>query len=323
MPNPFASFLSACVLCSVSAAALAQPASPPNIVSPVTVNAPPRAKTIEKQTHTFVQGHAAAQNPEVGQIGRWQGPVCVQVVGLPQADQAAMIQARIESVAQEVGLPAAPANCRANVEIVFTDQPQRLMDLVAQRHEFLLGYYHAHDHDRLKRVTHPIQAWYVTATKGESSAGAAALALNGLARFAQFRNEVIDDPNNPPPVGCGDSRLTTSCLQSEFDNVFIAADSKALEGKDVGLVADYLVMLALSEPRSLAGCNAMASVIDLFAKCPDRDAPDGLTPADAAYLTALYAADLEAKTKVEQSDIAGRMARILIKANQAPLAAGR
>ena len=89
MPNPFASFLSACVLCSVSAAALAQPASPPNIVSPVTVNAPPRAKTIEKQTHTFVQGHAAAQNPEVGQIGRWQGPVCVQVVGLPHVEHGA------------------------------------------------------------------------------------------------------------------------------------------------------------------------------------------------------------------------------------------
>ena len=319
----FASLLFASVLFSAPAVALAQPASPSvartapsTTVAPVTVTAAAKPKTIEKQTFTFVQSYAAAQNPEIGQIGRWSDPVCVEVVGLPRADQAAAIKARIESVAQAVGLPAARAGCTANVEIVFTDQPQRIMDIVAQRHEFLLGYYHRHDHNRLKQFTRPIQAWYVTATKS-SGAKAAVLALNGLAQYAQFRSEVIDDPSNAPPVGCADSRLTTSCLQSEFNNVFIAADSKAIDGKDSGMVADYLVMLALSQPRSLDGCNALPSVIDAFAKspCPGRETPDGLTPADAAYLTALYATDLEAKKKVEQSDIADRMARILINAN--------
>jgi hypothetical protein len=61
----------------------------------------------------------------------------------------------------------------------------------------------------------------------------------------------------------------------------------------------------------------MSSVIDLLAPsaCPGREPPDGLTPADAAYLTALYSADLEAKKVGEQGEIAGRMAKILIKAN--------
>ncbi len=323
MPNRFASVPTAAALCLASAAALAQSAPPaaktaqPTTVAPVTVQAAAKPKVIEKQTFTFVQGYAAAQNPEVGQIGRWRDPVCVQVVGLPEADEAAKIKARIESVAQAVGVPAARPGCAANVEIAFSDQPQRIMDIVAQRHEFLLGYYHTNDHDRLKKVTRPIQAWYVTATRGNGE-GASALALNGLRRYAQYRTEVIDDPQNVPPNGCGDSRLTTSCLESVFNNVFIVADSKATEGKDLGMVADYLVMLALSEPRSLDGCNAMASVLDAFAKsgCPGRDPPDGLTPPDAAYLTALYATDLDAKKKVEQSDIASRMADILIKANE-------
>ena len=101
--------------------------------------------------------------------------------------------------------------------------------------------------------------------------------------------------------------------------MFIVADSKTLEGKDVGLVADDLVMLALSQPKSLDGCTALPSVIDVFAKapCPGRDPPDGLTPADAAYLTALYSADLEAGKAFELGDISGRMAKILIKANAA------
>jgi hypothetical protein len=320
-----ASALFACVLCPPPAAALAQAAPPPaartaaaTTVAPVTVTAPAKPRVIEKQASAFVLSYAAAQNPEIGQIGRWRDPVCVQVVGLPQPDEAAKIQARIESVAQAVGLPAARAGCTANVEIVFSAEPQRIMDIVAQRHEFLLGYYHTHDHDRLKQVTRPIQAWYVTATRGNGE-GASALALNGLRRYAQYRTEVIDDPQNAPPTGCGDSRLTTSCLESVFNNVFIVADSKATEGRDLGMVADYLVMLALSQPRSLDGCNAMASVLDAFAKsaCPGREPPDGLTPPDAAYLTALYGTDLDAKTKVEESDIADRMARILIKANAA------
>ena len=311
MPNRYASVLIASVLCSTAAAALAQsaPPAPSTTVAPLTVQAAPSPKVIERQTHTFVQSYAAVPNPEIDQIGRWHDPVCVQVVGLPQADQAALIKARIESVARAVGLPApwtTPAGCRANVQIVFTDQPQRIMDTVAKTREYLLGYYHFHDRDRLKTVTHPIQAWYVTETRG----------IGGSAGFIyQVKKEVIDDPENIPPDGCGDSRFS-ACLRSAFYNVFIVADSKVLEGQDLGLVADYLVMQALSQPRSLEGCNALPSVIDRFAKsaCPGRDPPDGLTPADAAYLTALYDSDPEGRKASEQSDIASGMARILIKA---------
>ncbi len=58
-------------------------------------------------------------------------------------------------------------------------------------------------------------------------------------------------------------------------------------------------------------------MIDEFATsaCADRDPPEGLTPADAAYLTALYKADLEAVRQFEESDISDRMATILISAN--------
>ncbi len=48
--------------------------------------------------------------------------------------------------------------------------------------------------------------------------------------------------------------------------------------------------------------------------CPGRDRPDGLTAADAAWLTALYASDPQAKGAGAQSDIAGYMATMLTKA---------
>ena len=99
-------------------------------------------------------------------------------------------------------------------------------------------------------------------------------------------------------------------------NVILVVDTKATEGKDLGVLTDYLAMLAISQPKSLDGCNALPSVIDVLAKsaCPGRGPPNGLTPADAAYLTGLYASDAEARTTSAEGDIAGRMAKILIKA---------
>jgi hypothetical protein len=286
-------------------------------VAPVTVEgaAKPTPKVIERQTHTFVEGYAATPNAEIQQIGRWRDSVCVQVLGLAEA-QAAAIKARIEQVATEVGLRPAKPSCTADVEIVFSDNPQGVMDKVAQQREYLLGYYHRHDHDRLKKVTRPIQAWYVTATYGGGGDVAGAL-FAGVPM--QVHEEVIDDPENPAPTSCGDNRYFSACLESVFKNVFMVADSKALAGKDAGMIADYLAMLALSQPKSLDACAALTSVLDVLAPsgCGGREPPDGFTAADAAYLTSLYAADGEGRKTQEQTDISTRMARILTKASGA------
>jgi hypothetical protein len=300
--------LTVVALAEARPAEVAAPASS-TVVPPVTVRPPADQKTIEQQTFRFVQKYAGAANPELDQIARWRDPVCVQVVGLADG-QAAQVKARIEAVAKEVGLPAARADCRANVEIVFTPEPQRLMDAVARRREELLGYYHRHDGARLKTVTRPIQAWYVTATLGSSA---------HPTNFP-WSLEIVDDPENGAPTGCGDAHVFTACLQSLLKNVLVVADAKALAGKDGGLVADYLAMLTLAQPKSLDGCGALPSVIDALARssCAGREAPDGLTPSDAAYLTALYQADPEARKWVQQGDIAGRMAKILASANTIP-----
>jgi hypothetical protein len=328
MSKRIGALFAAAAACLAAGAAMAQqapakaaespaPAASSTTVAPVTVTSP-KQSVIEKQSYAFVKSHVAPDQPEIGQFGRWRDPVCVEVVGLPLEDQAAAIKARIESVAQAVGVPKADPHCTANVEIVFSDEPQKVMDLVAERREYLLGYWHVHLRDQLKRVTHPIQSWYVTATEAEGSADAA-MAFNGLSQFVENpRAKVIDDPWQRPPAGCAASHFT-SCLTSELDNVFIVADSKALSGKNLGTVADYMVMLALSRPRTLDSCNALDSVLDLFAmpSCPSQKEPDGLTPADAAYLTALYQSDLRAKALGEKGEISLRMSRMLLNASAA------
>jgi hypothetical protein len=270
-----------------------------------------------KQAYSFVRSYAAS-TAKLGQIARWGDPLCVQVIGLAP-DKAAQVRARIEAVAKGVGQRMLPSGCTPNVEIAFTDQPQSLIDRLAARQEGLLGYNHR-DAKTLKTVTRPIQAWYVTSTVSRGGPNAGALFSANLPGYSggmavQANARVTDDPDNRPPTGCGGDRFS-SCLESVFDNVLVVVDTGRVRDKSVGLLSDYAAMLALSQPRSLDGCNALPSVTDLFAPaCPGRAAPDGLTPADAAYLTSLYAADPQARKAGEQSDIAWRMARILVSAD--------
>jgi hypothetical protein len=303
----------------LAGAAVAAPSTP---VAPLTVQgASPR--TITAEARNFVEVRSTAPNPEVGQISRWHDPVCVQVEGLAQEAQAGQIKARIESVAQAVGVQPAPKGCEANVEIVFTDNPQGTMDEMAKRRADLLGYYHRRDYNTLKTVKHPIQSWYKTATAGDSAyAGAENPGFDqssGPGSSHRPAGKVMtDDPDTGTPNACGDSPHFTACLTSEFQNVFIVVDNKALQGKTLGPIADYLTVLALSQPKALDRCTALPSILDLTAKtgCEGRQAPDGLTQTDAAWLTALYASDPEAKGDGERSEIASRMADMLIKASQ-------
>ena len=314
------------LLMATAVHAQSQPATEPaapTVVAPLTVQAGPGPLTVRKETRDFVQSFAAL-SPAIEQIARWRKAICIRVVGLVP-DQAARVASRIQEVAEGVGMRALQPGCNANIEVVFTDQPQAFMDKVADSREEVLGYYHRHEHDKLKTVTRPIQAWYMTATNsfagpngGLASATIATQTGAGANAFNfQPKAEVIDDPNNPGPVGCGDSPPFTHCLQSELDNVLIVVDTSRLKDQTLGPVTDYLSMLALSQPKSLDGCAALPSVIDLLGpSCRDRSAQDGLTPADAAYLTALYAADLGSNEQFEQSDISSRMASILVKANR-------
>jgi hypothetical protein len=316
MSKAFASSLCCASLMLASAAV----AAPSTAVSPLTVQgASPKVLTAE--AHTFVESHAQAPNPEVGQISRWHDPVCVQVEGLAQAAQADQIKQRIESVAQAIGVPAAPKGCEANVEVVFSDSPQAVLDDVGKRRADLLGYYHRRDYNTLKTVNHPIQAWYKTATAGDAATAAFENPGFDQASGAGTSHRpagkmMTDDPDTGTPTACGDAPRFTACLTSEFQNVFIVVDGKALQGRGLGSISDYLTVLALSQPK-LDRCTALPSILDLTAKttCPGRDAPDGLTPTDAAWLTALYASDSEAKGDGERSEIASRMADILIKAS--------
>ena len=70
-------------------------------------------------------------------------------------------------------------------------------------------------------------------------------------------------------------------------------------------------MLALSQPQTLDGCNAMPSIFDLMSSSCARERPKALTESDMAYLKALYAADITTSGALGQENVANGMDRNL------------
>jgi hypothetical protein len=302
----------------------AQAQAAPTSVSPLIVQAPASRAVLEQQAHGFVQSHAAP-TLKLGQFARWYDPACVMVTGLI-AEQAAQFRTRVENVAKAVGERVAPSGCRPNIEIVFTTAPQPYIDAVAARSAEILGY------GGVKTITRPIQAWYDTTTLGQPAPARGselrtfepppratpdfASSLTARANSAKIAERAVENRGHLAPMRCVDTRSPT-CPHSGFLNVLEIVDAGHMGDVSVDVTADYIAMLALSQPLSLDGCAALPSVIDLYAGgCSSRAPPSGLTPADMAYLTSLYAADLTVEKSSEQSDIAGRMVKILATAKE-------
>jgi hypothetical protein len=271
------------------APAEAGPASPRKEAAPqpslpsVTVIAPPLPDPRDLQGHSvpdFITLHGRGE-VLTGTLARWDVGVCPRTVGL-QPELNSYVSDRIEALATHIGLEAQDTvECGRdklrgelaldpNVLIIFTRQPQKLMDDIAAHHYELLGFHYPNQTKKLKTVNRPIQAWYVTATRGAGGA------------------EWVDSIFDSVPPGVIGTRLATG-QQSLFVYVLIVADVDKIQGYTIGSLADYIAVLTLSQVRSLDGCGRLASIIDLMSPgCRNDLKPDSITASDVAYLKGLY-----------------------------------
>jgi hypothetical protein len=262
----------------------------------VTVTAP-RAPTAAEvsgaSVPNFVASHST-HNILTGQLARWKSGICPAVNGL-DSDFNDFVVARIRSIATEVGAPAGiQGKCKANVLIVFTLQPQQLLDEIAKRYPYLLGFHYPHQTRRLATVTRAIQGWYFTSTVG----------CNG-----DEAGDVGFHEAGSVPGGCLGSRLRTG-RKSVFTVVFIVADLNKVVNQEIGTISDYLAVLSLTQAQPPATCGVLPSILDYLAQnCPQGAPPTSVTAGDLAFLKGLYQTDLGLTIELEESNITVNMRR--------------
>ena len=257
-------------------------------------------KDVEKAVTDFV-GAMTVPTKMTGKLARWRARVCPITAGLrPEAVK--FVTKRVKEIAALVGAPVDDRDtCRPNIEIVFTTTPQALLDTIFIKYPYLLG-----DHDnsaqatKLATVTRPIQSWYTTATDD--------LRGNVQVDGVKTGGVTMDMPFVPGGGGGGiqtsatgmvsmnmpDARVTnvtggrlSDGVSSDFHHVAVVAEPAKLLNYEIGTLADYIALLALSQTPLPDHCLGLPTILNLL--LPGCIAPPkALTSVDLAYLRGLY-----------------------------------
>ena len=105
-------------------------------------------------------------------------------------------------------------------------------------------------------------------------------------------------------------RGRSEAVYSEFYTITIVAELARLADFEIGTLADYVAMLALSQPGSLDGCEAMASITNLLSPGCSTIARS-ITDGDLAYLRGLYKMTTAGALQVQRAEVRYQMEQTL------------
>jgi hypothetical protein len=226
------------------------------------------------------------ENRATDRIARWKNGICPVVEGVPPR-YAAFIATRLIAIAKKAEAPVnSDPKCRHNIQILFTPKPQETADYLRNGHAAYLGWFdNLNQRDQLATVTHDIQAWYLTASVTFGGAmwiddPRATFRNVGTTQFTGANGNYIHTP--------GLGRLGGG-IASSLHNVIIVADSGKLQNYEIGALADYIAMLALSQPKRFDQCWEVPSITNLLSKdCEPSRKTATLSDNDSAFLYGLY-----------------------------------
>jgi hypothetical protein len=293
------------------------PAGQPKLISglPVESVTVVATKPSDAAIKNFVETRAMPTRV-LNKMARWTMKICPQTIGLGDK-YAIYITQRIRDIASAVGAPvnADPA-CRPNIEVVFTTAPQGLMDIVHKSTPQFLGYHdNSHQADELATVTHPIQAWYSTESldwDGSRQIESGTCSGGPKVNYADAAGAVhqLEFPCAFATHAIGGTRLNDA-LNSGFFNVLIVAEPAKLFDYEVGSLADYITMMALSQPASLDSCQELPSISNMLAKgCASTT--NRITDGDLSYLHALYKLLAGESMAVQRDEMRYEMKKTLV-----------
>jgi hypothetical protein len=274
-----------------------------NPTESVTVTAP--SQVPDTVLHDFIANYTASSQPS-GKVARWRIGACPITTGLPAAANH-LVTDRVRDVGRLVGAPVGDAACKPNIDIVFTLNPQVLLDEVRKKERLYLGIHAAGQADGVATVTHPVQAWYTTQTVDQT--GNAYLDRDQ----SLSAGYVVGSAGGPvtmsdvPAVHVTGSRIHDE-LSSELFHVIVVIDLSKVNGRTLGSLSDYVAMLSLARTKAFDVCQPVASITNLFAvSCGEGRAADKISDNDLAYLHGIYSIDPRTSFRQQKDEIAYQM----------------
>lgn len=283
----------ALILCVIAPVHSEEPARKPLplVVAPVTEEITVTGKRLPAIVRRFVEG--ATMPSPIGQVSRWKIAICPLTTGI-RPSFAAFVSQRVRDIGTEIGARVdADPRCSPNLQIIFTERPQEMLDTIRTKLPALLGYYYLPQAKELATIRNPIQGWYATGTRDR----------NGHLE--------VDSPYAVTTATVEGSRIRTG-LRSEFVAVTVVIDMVVVENQEIGAIADHIAMLAFSQAKAFERCREVPSITNMLLDCDTNLKATALSRYDRAYLKALYAiTDRDTPSHLLDGDIAFEMRKYL------------
>jgi hypothetical protein len=260
----------------------------------VTVEA--RRAALEHQLYQYVTTITHTQSRDEA-LHRWHSPLCPAVLGLSK-DEGEFILTRLSQIARAAGVPLDGEHCQANLAVVFTNDPAAVIKAWGARRSHFGGVHGTPAaFERFRARRGPVRVWY-NKDFGSPGAGREPTITDSLELGKSF-------PNTPTGSSLIGSKMFVKDVLV-FSSVAVIVDSREAVGLEIGALADYIAMLALSDTDPEVSLGMTPTILRLFsARAAKEPLPTGLSDWDRAYLKALYSTTLDLIT--QRSIIAEKM----------------
>ncbi len=224
----------------------------------IVTGTPVTREEAKKRAAEYVRRTGVAQ---LKPLARWIDPVCPRTVGVDDA-VAAIVNARVRTVATAAGAPVAPADCRANIVIAFSADGRSLARAVRRKAPDQFAELAPVARDRVLDGSAAIRWWYTT--RDESRDGM---------------------PISDFYVKLYNSSVVSTQVVRALQSATVVIDVGQADGTPLDAVASYAALVALAEFRSNPP-PPKDSILALFDSEADRR---DLSSHDAALLRGIYA----------------------------------
>jgi hypothetical protein len=277
--------------------------------SPATIVVVGDAQAVRDSAEQFIQGTGVASGNTPA--ARWVDPVCPRVLGLHDRGARAA-EAKIRTIAAQVGAEVAPEPCDSNIVITFAPDAGSVVREIHRRSPGRLAQISRTRLDALLSGSAPVRWWYaaevrgrhgeraqlMSGTQGQNTAPSAEMGggspFGGAATLLHYENSIV-------------STLSQRVLVSAS----VVIDQDEVLGKRLDAVAAYAALVALAEIRS-GDFAQEGSILNLFAA---SRAPLELTAQDTAFLHALYRLPLDRQARRHRGLLVGGMVSAQTVAN--------
>ena len=296
------------MLAAVTALMLIAPATSaePAGDTPITVTGT-RYSPAEAQARATAFVKAVLPLPAYGQYGRWTVPVCLKLTGITEP-AASVVAARVRAVAVAAGIAIARPGCRANLNIIFSEDGARTASVILRRRPGLVARLPVVEKTRLINEPLPVRWWYGFEVGDGSgvSAGAGAgssAALNSAAGATALAQSMPVGPDAVMTNSYSSSLINTN-LSIAITSATAIVDVNLATGKSLEAVADHVAMVALAPTRLPPQAPGVPSILGLFSNGDQR-----LSNWDSAYLAALYRMSLNRSGQRQRGQLIEALAK--------------